>query len=166
MLTLPVYGLMKIRWIRRVSSQEQGSQFASRTILSHVSPNFKETSQHRQWSPSTPRYCQQCEICYRYETFLLQSISARGSHQSTFRTTVHEDNVGALSLANLEPGGSTPRSKHYAVKLHWFRSKLTSDGPHPIKVVQIVTDLQRADILTKGLTKIKFQAIRKLLCSW
>jgi hypothetical protein len=97
---------------------------------------------------------------------LLQSISARGSHKSTFRTTVHEDNAGALSLANLEPGRSTPRSKHYAVKLHWFRSKLTSDGPHPIKVVQIATDLQRADILTKGLTKIKFQAIRKLLCGW
>ena len=37
-----------------------------------------------------------------------------------FTTTVWEDNVGALTLANLEPGQMIPRSKHYAVKYHWF----------------------------------------------
>jgi hypothetical protein len=97
---------------------------------------------------------------------LSPSISARGRHQSTFRTTVHEDNVGALSLANLEPGRSTPRSKHYAVKLHWFRSKLDSDGPHPITVEKISTEIHRADILTKGSSRIRFQKVRKLLCGW
>ena len=40
----------------------------------------------------------------------------------TFRATVHEDNQGALALAKLEPGRHTPRSKFYAIKLHWFRS--------------------------------------------
>ena len=97
---------------------------------------------------------------------LSPSITVNGKHPITFRTTVHEDNAGAFSLANLEPGRFTPRSKHYAVKLHWFRSKLISAGPHPIQVVQISTDLQRADILTKGLTRVKFQTIRKLLCGW
>eukprot|EP00956_Cyclotella_meneghiniana_P043046 scaffold250689_cov149-Cyclotella_meneghiniana.AAC.1 len=33
---------------------------------------------------------------------------------------VHEDNVGALTLARLEPKRMTPRSKHYAIKYHWF----------------------------------------------
>ena len=33
---------------------------------------------------------------------------------------VHEDNVGALSLGKLEPHCMTPRSKHYAIKYHWF----------------------------------------------
>jgi hypothetical protein len=89
-----------------------------------------------------------------------------GKHPTTLRTKVHEDNAGAFSMANLEPGRFTPRSKHYAVKLPWLRSKLISDGPHPIQVIEISTDLQRADILTKGLTKIKFRAIRKLLCGW
>jgi hypothetical protein len=28
-----------------------------------------------------------------------------------FKTTVHEDNSGALTLANMEPGWTTPRSK-------------------------------------------------------
>jgi len=33
-----------------------------------------------------------------------------------------EDNVGALNLAKKEPGRTTPRSKFYAVKYHWFHS--------------------------------------------
>jgi hypothetical protein len=92
---------------------------------------------------------------------LSPSITQDGRHPTTFKTTVHEDNTGALSLAKLEPGRNTPRSKHYA----WFRSKLIIDGPHPIQVVQISTHLQRPDILTKGLSKIKFR-IRHLLCGW
>ncbi|KAG7373658.1 reverse transcriptase RNA-dependent DNA polymerase [Nitzschia inconspicua] len=57
-------------------------------------------------------------------------------------------------------------SKHYAVKLHWFRGKLVAAGPHPITIVKIDTALQRADILTKALTKNKFVVIRKQLCGW
>jgi hypothetical protein len=68
---------------------------------------------------------------------LSPSITQNGRHSATFRTTVHEDNSGAWSLANLEPGRLTPRSKQYAMKLHWFRSTLISSGPHPIQVVQI-----------------------------
>ncbi len=33
---------------------------------------------------------------------------------------IHEDNVGALILGQLEPRRMTPRSKHSAVKYHWF----------------------------------------------
>jgi hypothetical protein len=39
---------------------------------------------------------------------------------ASFRTTVWEDNAGALQLANMEPGRITPRSKHFAIKYHWF----------------------------------------------
>jgi hypothetical protein len=97
---------------------------------------------------------------------LAPAIGISDQHSTRIQATVHEDNAGALSLAKLEPGRSTPRSKHYAVKLHWFRSKLDPEGTNPISVVKIATDLQRADILTKGLTKVKFKAIRKLLCGW
>ncbi|KAL7523914.1 hypothetical protein ACHAWF_000747 [Thalassiosira exigua] len=46
--------------------------------------------------------------------------------KSRFHVRVHEDNVGALLLGQLEPYCycMTPRSKHYAVKYHWFRSEL------------------------------------------
>ncbi|KAG7368580.1 reverse transcriptase RNA-dependent DNA polymerase [Nitzschia inconspicua] len=97
---------------------------------------------------------------------LAPSIGVKADHSTVFRTTVHEDNAGALALAHLEPGRVTPRSKHYAVKLHWFRSKLVAAGPHPITIVKIATALQRADILTKALTKNKFVVIRKQLCGW
>jgi hypothetical protein len=46
----------------------------------------------------------------------------------TFKTTGWEDNVGALTLAGMEPGRVTPRSKHYGVKMHWFQSKLQDEN--------------------------------------
>ena len=82
---------------------------------------------------------------------------------TTFRSTVHEDNAGCLTLANMEPGRVTPRSKHYAVRKHWFRSHLV---PNQVKVVKIDTAVQRADILTKPLGRTQFAVIRKLLCGW
>ncbi len=96
-------------------------------------------------------------------TTLGSSIGIGDNLLTTFQTTVHEDNFGCLTLARMEPGRTTPRSKHYAVKIHWFRSKLK---PNKIIVVKIDTSLQRADILTKGLRIKQFQSIRQLLCGW
>jgi hypothetical protein len=96
-------------------------------------------------------------------TTLGSSIGIGDNLLTTFQTTVHEDNFGTLTLARMEPGRTTPRSKHYAVKIHWFRSKLK---PNKIIVVKIDTSLQRADILTKGLRIKQFQSIRQLLCGW
>ena len=98
---------------------------------------------------------------------LLKTV-ARGvgmtEDQSTkFKTTVWEDNNGALTLANMEPGRFTPRSKFYAIRMHWFRSHLK---PNRVTVEKIETSKQRADIMTKGLTKDTFETIRKLLCGW
>ena len=82
---------------------------------------------------------------------------------SQIRTTVWEDNNGALILANLEPGRTTSRSKHFAIKYHWFREKLI---PNNIKVEKVDTKEQIADILTKGLTKDLYEALRKMLVGW
>ena len=35
-----------------------------------------------------------------------------------FKAIVHEDNLGALTLATLEPGCHVPRSKFYALQTH------------------------------------------------
>jgi hypothetical protein len=82
---------------------------------------------------------------------------------TTIKTTVWEDNVGAWTLANLEPGRNTPRSKHYAIKTHWFRSKLK---PTNTMVNQISSEDQEADIMTKGLRKDTFVKVRKRLSGW
>ena len=82
---------------------------------------------------------------------------------STIKTTVYEDNAGALTLAQMEPGRVTPRSKHYAVKFHWFRSKLK---PNNIMVEKIETTNQLADMFTKPLKSIRFKYLRKELLGW
>ena len=81
---------------------------------------------------------------------------------SNLLVTVHEDNAACLKLATLPPGQFTPRTKFYAVKVHWFRSKLNKQR----RVVKIDTKLQRADILTKGLSTDSFESIRFQLCGW
>jgi Reverse transcriptase (RNA-dependent DNA polymerase) len=94
---------------------------------------------------------------------IYNSIGLSQGQVVTFKTTVHEDNNGALRLATLEPGRSTPRSKHYAVKMHWFREKLK---PNEIEIQKIDTKVQRADILTKSLRTDSFRDNRKLSCGW
>jgi hypothetical protein len=80
-----------------------------------------------------------------------------------FMTTAHEDNMGALTLAGMEPGRTTPRSKFYALKYHWFRSWLK---PNKIELKYINTKDQKADFLTKSMTKDNFIANRMLSCGW
>jgi hypothetical protein len=80
-----------------------------------------------------------------------------------FKATVHEDNMGALRLAHLEPGQNTPRSKFYALKLHWFRSWLK---PKEIEIIHCSTKDQKADFLTKPLTRTSFEACRFLSMGW
>ncbi len=79
------------------------------------------------------------------------------------RTIVHEDNAGCLKLATMEPGRMTPRSKHYGVKYHWFRSKLR---PNQIEIYKVESENQRADFLTKSLRGESFAFNRKLTCGW
>ena len=85
------------------------------------------------------------------------------SRQLTFAATVHEDNQGALILARLEPGRHTPRSKYYALKLHWFRSWLL---PKKINIKFVDTLNQRADFLTKTLSPVLFKRNRFLSMGW
>ena len=109
-------------------------------------------------------YCMRSVIpLKRAVTAIKKGIGLPEDQNTTFKTTVWEDNAGALQLANMEPGRVTPRSKHYAIKVHWFRSHLK---PNQVTVKKIDSASQKADILTKGLTRAKFEAIRKLLCGW
>ena len=88
---------------------------------------------------------------------------------STFKVTIWEDNMGALTLANLDPGHNTPRSRHYDSKVHHFRQYLNreSDGPgNQITVESISTERQPADLMTKALDRQTFERLRKLIMGW
>ena len=81
----------------------------------------------------------------------------------TFKATLDEDNMGALRLAQLEPGRITPCSKFYALKLHWFRSWLK---PKNIEIIHCPTQAQKANFLTKALGPTAFKACRLLSMGW
>jgi len=76
---------------------------------------------------------------------------------------VFEDNRGALTLANTEMPMTTPRTKHYAIELHWFREHCV---PGAIEVKAIDTKVQLADIFTKGLDPQDFETKRRLIVGW
>ena len=76
---------------------------------------------------------------------------------------IHEDNAGALTLAKMVPPQFTPRSKHYAVKTHWFRSQIIERG---IELLKCPTVEQLGDICTKCLPKAQFEYLRKKIMGW
>jgi hypothetical protein len=84
-------------------------------------------------------------------------------HDDTRVTKVFEDNEGALKLATARLNRITPQSKHFAVKYHWFREKLTQ---HNIEIQHITTDMQKADIFTKGLIGLEYKQKQKMLTGW
>ena len=76
---------------------------------------------------------------------------------------VHEDNAGALILANTLPPQCTPRSKHYAIKTHWVRWQCFYRG---IKILKISTTEQLGDLCTKCLPRATFEYLRRKLMGW
>jgi hypothetical protein len=61
----------------------------------------------------------------------------------------------------------TPRSKHYAIKYHWFRFReYVFDKSNRIELVKVDTNNQLGDIFTKGLTAPTFEYLRRLLMGW
>ena len=99
----------------------------------------------------------------------MKALSAAVGLSVEFTANLHgkifEDNVGALTLGKLEPGRMTPRSKHYAIKYHWFRSRVF-DPANRITLVKIDSANQLGDIFTKGLTQVSFVHFRRLLMGW
>jgi hypothetical protein len=79
------------------------------------------------------------------------------------KTVIHEDNNGALTLANMEPGRNTPTSKFFHIKYHWFREQMK---PNEIRVVKVDTHEQLADIFTKGLRLATFEPLRLKIMGW
>jgi hypothetical protein len=71
-----------------------------------------------------------------------RSIGISEDTLTSFLVTVWEDNIGACDKISLVP--------HLK--------------PNCVEIKKIDTNLQKADILTKGLRTIKFREIRKLLC--
>ena len=81
---------------------------------------------------------------------------------ASVKSTVFEDNNGALQLALSHK--LTPRTKHIAVKYHFFKSKIGGDKGITIKRVDSVENV--ADIFTKGVQGDLYSQLRKKLMGW
>jgi len=89
------------------------------------------------------------------------SVGMPSEQKPTLR--IHEDNAGALILAQTIPPQCTPRSKHYAIKTHWFRWECLNRG---IILQKIPTTEQVGDMFTKCLPQATFEYLRKKLMGW
>ena len=88
-------------------------------------------------------------------------MSATMLGSSTIRSIAHEDNSSALSLATDQR--ITSRTRHYAVKWHFFWEHVRNGT---IEVVKVPTADQCADYLTKGLVREVFERCRRLSQGW
>jgi hypothetical protein len=90
--------------------------------------------------------------------FLVKTIGYDREVISNIKVTIHEDNAACFKLANLPPGQFTPRTKFYAVKVHWFRSLLSDKRC----IVKIETRFQYFNQVVVDI----FEDIRSQLCGW
>ena len=100
----------------------------------------------------------------------MSTWSGLGSSVTTnFKVLCWEDNEGAWTLANLDPGQHTPRSKFYDSKVHWFRSYLSPEtNPRGLKfeIRKVASAENIADLYTKSLPPESFHRLRELLMGW
>jgi hypothetical protein len=83
--------------------------------------------------------------------------------EATMNVSIHEDNAGALVLAETLPPQFTPRSKHYAIKTIWFCEQIVQKK---IKLLKIDNMEQLGDLFTKGLPRSTFEYSRGKLMGW
>ena len=93
------------------------------------------------------------------------NLGIKISDTTNMHLRIHEDNVGALTLGKLEPRRMTLRTKHYAIKYHWFRTEVHNPERN-VSLLKIDTKNQLGDMFTKGLSKIPFEYLRKKLMGW
>ena len=94
---------------------------------------------------------------------LIEHMKLEGRFGSQVKSTVFEDNNGAISVANSPK--LSPRTKHIATKFHFFKSHIgTKLGE--VLLEKINTEEQTADIFTKGLPAVQFVYLRGKLHGW
>ena len=91
----------------------------------------------------------------------LEIVKMNSKIDTTFKTTVFEDNMGAYYLATNQR--LTSRSKHFLIKYHHFWEAVRNGE---VSVEKIETHLQNADYLTKGLPHDVFHQNRRRVQGW
>ena len=89
------------------------------------------------------------------------AVELKSKKVAANKSSIWEDNEDCRKIANLEMPHMTPRSKHYAVKYHWFQTHLEPNG---IVIERVNSEENIADLFTKGLLGEKIKTLCRLLC--
>ena len=92
------------------------------------------------------------------EALHLRALLTELGYKPTGPTTLHEDNQSCISLA-LNPIHHA-RTKHLDIQLHFVRDRVNKQA---IQLQYIPTEENCADILTKPLSRVKFEKLRTLI---
>ena len=84
---------------------------------------------------------------------IIEAVDLDPKVQYILKSKIWGDDARALILVKLEPPRIALRSKHYALKYHWFRYKVKELS---IRLNKIGAKDQLTDILTKDLPKLDF----------
>jgi hypothetical protein len=76
-------------------------------------------------------------------------------------TQIFEDNASCIVLAYSD--GTKMRTKHISLKWHHFKDQLRAGH---ITITKIASSLNWVDLLTKPLTKLKHETLRKFIMGW
>jgi hypothetical protein len=79
-------------------------------------------------------------------------------NKPNFFCKVHEDNQSTISMAKSDT--FTPQTKHVALKYHRFCSHVKNGH---IEISYCLTEVQKADLLTKPLAESAFFRLRHML---
>lgn len=100
-----------------------------------------------------------------HQNGLVQTTSAINNSNIRTKTlspsNIYEDNASCIVLAYND--GTKVRTKHISLKWHHFRDQLR-DGH--IKITKVASNLNWADLLTKPLTTLKDQTLRRFIMGW
>lgn len=105
-----------------------------------------------------------CEVEYMAATatecqsIWLRNVLSQITNESVDPVVLYVDNMSAINLAKNPVFHG--RSKHIDVHFHFIRECLNRGE---IEIKYVASDQQRADVLTKALSVVKFEKMRKLL---
>jgi hypothetical protein len=77
-------------------------------------------------------------------------------------SAVYEDNAGCVILAS-DDDKYRARTKHINIKWHHFKDQVRNGS---VKIIKVDTTLNWADTLTKPLSRVKLESLRKLIQGW
>lgn len=92
------------------------------------------------------------------EAIWMRQLLSDVGHKADKPTLLYEDNQGAIEIAKNQRLHS--RTKHIDITFHFIRERISSNE---IKVMYCESESMLADIMTKGLSKIRFEKLRYML---